>query len=173
MLDRVEKVTTPATGTVPASSSRQTITVLGPKDPDRVLAIDFEKFLDGLLRTPEPRAKDLDELSAGADLLLGLADGRTYNCTYNPRAPNPELPLAERILALTDEALDTAHRILEQDAYHTLYFDTEDERVAAERMEHTLKLLDYRDDKDTFEEVCRLLLSRAAAEDPSAATELL
>ena len=62
---------------------------------------------------------------------------------------------------------------MEQDAYHTLYFDTEKERMTAERIEHTLKLLDYRDDKDTFHEVCRLLLSRNAAEDPATSQELL
>ena len=172
MLAGTEKATAPASA-LPAGGIRQTITVLGPSDPDRVLAIDFEKFLDGLLCTPEPREEDLDELSAGADLLLGLEDGRTYSATYSPRAPDPKLPLAERILALTDETLDTAHRILQQDSYHALYFDTEEERSAAERMEHTLKLLDYRDDEDTFHEVCRRLLSRNAAENPSASQELL
>lgn len=152
------------------------LTVHGPRDPDRVLTVDFDAFVDALAATPDPRVEDMPALSAGADLLLSIMDG---DLRFEKAAPaaEPAAPtgadLADRILGLTDDAFEYAHRILEQDAYNTYHYENEEHQKMCESMEATLKLLDHSDDDALFEDTCRQLLQMTNAQDAAAARELL
>lgn len=150
----------------------ETFAVHGTPEPDRVLTVDFSRFVDALAATPDPRTADVAGLSAGSDLLLGIMEG---DLVFEKAAPaaSAGADLADRILALTDDAFEYAHRILEQDAYNIAYHENEDHKRLCEMMQATLTLLDYTDDAAVFRSACSQLLAREGAEDAAAARELL
>lgn len=153
-------------------AAHQTLHVSGPADPDRVLTLNFDAFVDALKNVSEPLSGEIDGLAAGADLLLGIMDGALDFGSATPGAP-PRATLAERLLALTDGAFEHAHRILEQDGYDTCYLNDAAHEAAATRMRKTLKLLDYREDPRVFEQLADQLRALAGVEDRTAAGELL
>lgn len=154
------------------AAARTTARVSGPAHPARVLTVDFDRFVEALGEVREPVASEMDRLAAGSDILLGIMHGYMHFGAGSPGLP-PEADLADRILALTDTALENAHRILEQDAYHVEYQEDEADPGSSERMRQTLKLLDYRDDPDVYRDLATRLLAHAPAEDPAAARGLL
>ena len=166
-------IETPATARPNApTNARTTVRVSGPFHPARVLTVDFDRLVEALGEVQEPIAREMEGLAAGSDLLLGILHGDLSFGAASPGAP-PGADLAGRILALTDTALDFAPRILEQDAYNTLYFGDDNHRASSERLRQTLKLLDYRDDPDVYRDLATRLLAHAPVEDPAAARGLL
>lgn len=152
-----------------ANAGTLRIPVSGGEDPDRVLTLRFDRFVEAAIALPEPDGDDeLRTLGRGADLLLGLMDG---GADFGTAAPGEPGDFASSVLALTDDAFDEAHRILAQDPYHHEHFGgagAEDDRVG-----FLLRLLDHLADDGAF---CRIrdgLLGAEPAEDASVAGELL
>lgn len=84
----------------------------GSEDAGRALTVDFSALLQtlGSLEDPDPDAESLYE--PGLDLLNALiAESEDFG-TAAPGV-DPGAPLAEQILAITDEAFDMAHTVLE------------------------------------------------------------
>ena len=156
----------------PGPFTTEVLAVHGPPDPDRVLTTNFDKFVDTLAASPDPRVEDVSRLSAGSDLILGIIDGDLRFGNAAPTVPQ-DSDLADRILALTDDAFGYAHRILEQDAYNTAYYENEEHQRMCENMETTLTLLDYTEGDTIFRRTCGQLILLEGAEDPAAAKELL
>jgi hypothetical protein len=145
------------------------IAVSGGDDPDRVLTLRFDLFVESAIALPEPEGDDeLRKLGRGADLLLGLMDG---GADFGTAAPGEPGDFASSVLALTDDAFDQAHRILAQDPYHHEHFGgagAEDDRVG-----FLLRLLDHLADDGIFRRIRDGLLGAEPAEDAAVAGELL
>lgn len=139
------------------SARARRIPVSGEENPDRVLTLRFDRFVDEMLATPEPRSRDdLERLGEGADFLLDLTGGGMPD------------DLAGAILALSDDAFDQAHRILAHEAYYEppdhYYADPEGRRLGP-----LLRLTDHLRDEATFAGIRDGLLNAEPAEDPSVA----
>lgn len=84
----------------------------GSEDAGRALTVDFSALLQtlGNLEDPDPAAESLYE--PGLALLNALiAESEDFGTASS--AVDPGAPLAEQILAITDEAFDKAHTVLE------------------------------------------------------------
>ena len=83
------------------------------KDENRRLVVDLAMLRRAVLSLPEPDPKDLSCARAGAALLSALMQ---ESSDFGPAAPGVPsgAPLADSILAFTDEALDAAYEILER-----------------------------------------------------------
>ncbi len=135
----------------------------GPANPDRALVIDFDRFVGALVAYPEPDDKLMRPVLAGLDLVRGL--------TRHSEVPNlgraaPGVPagagLAERFLALTDEALRGAVDLLNE-------AEEDDPHYRDQLPEHALSRAAAEDVFGGFtEEVRKALLSAEPAEDPGA-----
>lgn len=140
--------------------------VCGPEDPDRVLLVRFDRFVAEVLAAPEPRDPDeLERLGEGADLLLDLTGGGM------DKGVPPGMPgdLASTILALSDDALDQAHRILAHDEAYGEPPDHYHPDPEGRRLGSLLRLIDHLRDRDTFDGIRDGLLNAEPAEDPSVA----
>ncbi|MDN5697237.1 MAG: hypothetical protein L0G70_04585 [Rubrobacter sp.] len=84
----------------------------GSEDAGRALTVNFSALLQtlGSLEDPDPAAESLYE--PGLALLNALIAEREDFGTAAPGV-DPHAPLAEQILAITDEAFDKAHSVLE------------------------------------------------------------
>lgn len=92
----------------------QRVTVEGAEGgecAERRLSIRFDSFIETLSSLPDPDEKQVEEKLPGADLLAALA-GQTDSFGAAVADVGEDAPLAERILALTDEAFDAAVDIL-------------------------------------------------------------
>ncbi|MDP9477492.1 MAG: hypothetical protein M3R38_17710 [Actinomycetota bacterium] len=132
---------------------------------DRVLAFGFDRFVEELLAVPEPRDEgEIRRLGDGADFLLDLTSGEI---DLDVPAGTPG-DLATRVLAISDAALDQAHRILAHEGYEPP--DEYHPDPEGRRLNSLLRLTDHVRDADTFAGIRDALLKAEPAEDPSVAT---
>jgi hypothetical protein len=136
------------------------------RQADRVLTFGFDRFVKELLAVPEPRDEgEIERLAQGADLLLDLTSGEI---DLGAPAGTPG-DLASRVLAISDAALDQAHRILAHEGYEPPdHYHPDPE---GRRLNSLLRLTDHVRDADTFAGVRDAFLKAEPAEDPSVATE--
>ncbi|MDP9477845.1 MAG: hypothetical protein M3R38_19535 [Actinomycetota bacterium] len=82
-------------------------------DEGRRLVVDLAMLRREVLSLPEPDPENLGRARAGAALLSALM---RESSDFGPAAPGVPsgAPLADSILAITDEALDAAYEILER-----------------------------------------------------------
>ncbi len=140
------------------------IPVSGAADPDRVLTLRFDRFVEEVLGAPEPHdLGELDRLGAGADFLLDLTGG---GMDFGA-APGEPGDLADYVLALTDDALEEAHRILGYEAYEPPGHDHPDPH--GRWLGTLLRLTDHLGDEATFRAICDALIRAEPVEDPSVA----
>ena len=107
-------VAPPSGGSAPVSRSSVVVSPSSSgKDENRRLVVDLAMLRREVLSLPEPDPKDLSRARAGAALLSALMQ---ESSDFGPAAPGVPsgAPLADSILAITDEALDAAYEILER-----------------------------------------------------------
>ncbi len=139
---------------------------IGPgSQADRVLTFGFGRFVEELLAVPEPNDEgEIWRLGDGADFLLDLTNGEV---DLGAPAGTPG-DLASCVLALSDAALDQAHRILAHEAYEPP--DEYHPDPQGRRLNSLLRLTDHVRDADTFAGIRDALLKTEPAEDPSVAS---
>lgn len=84
----------------------------GSEDAGRALTLDFRAAVDALKAIPDPDPEAEAHYEPGLDLLGALVAESEDFGTAAPGA-GPHEPLAEQVLALTDEAFEQAHTVLE------------------------------------------------------------
>jgi hypothetical protein len=139
---------------------------IGPgSQADRVLTFGFDRFVGELLAVPEPTDEgEIRRLGDGADFLLDLTNGEV---DLGAPAGTPG-DLASCVLALSDAALDGAHRILAYEAYEPP--DEYHPDPQGRRLNSLLRLTDHVRDADTFAGIRDALLKTEPAEDASVAS---
>lgn len=160
-------------GEDPAGSEAPTPRILELQRPregvcaDRALRVRFGELLSLLLCAPDPDpedpsfARELGNLASGADFLHEVMSGGP------PTDVPPGTPgdLASYVLSLSDDVLDSAHRIIgfEPDYGYGPHPDAE-----GERLNRMMRLTDYLDPQGyTFDSIREAILEADATEDPS------
>lgn len=94
------------------SEPRQKLHLEGSEDAGRALTVEFAAFVNTLksIDDPDPAAKSYYE--PGLALLGALIEENEDFATAAPGVA-ADAPLAEQVLALTDEAFEKAHTVLE------------------------------------------------------------
>ncbi len=92
---------------------RSTHTLWNPEQPTRTLRVDFDAFVERLASLGEPGQKQLDALLAGVDLIRAM---NMESDDFGEAAPEADARanFAERLAALTDEALEAAGDLIEE-----------------------------------------------------------
>lgn len=93
--------------------ARSTHTLHNPEQPTRILTVDFDAFVEGLVSLGDPEHKRLDSLMAGVDLIRAMSMESDDFGTAAPGA-GAGANFAERVRALTDEALEAAGDLIEE-----------------------------------------------------------
>lgn len=130
---------------------------------ERVLTVSFDSLIEELTALADPDERKLEQKAPGADLLAALAGQTDSFGAASPGVPDAA-PLAERILALTDEAFDAAVEILNA-------ADLYDDRRTLEDPE--LKTLFLRLDGALFNSIAGHVSSLEAAADRRVAQEFV
>jgi hypothetical protein len=107
-------MTPPLRPDVPVPRSSVVVSRSGPEpEAGRRLVVDLAMLHREVLASAEPNPKDLRRARSGAALLSALMEESSdFGCAA-PGVPSGA-PLADSILAITDEALEAAYEILER-----------------------------------------------------------
>ncbi len=145
--------------------------------PDRALRVRFGEFLSRVLSTPEPDLeappvdedpdfdRELCDLAAGADLIHEIMNGGPPMGTP---AGGPH-DLASFFLSLTDDALDSAHRILGYEHHDPIWAAGLHPDAHGERLLRMMRLTDHIDPEGhTFASIRDAVLDAEPTEDPRA-----
>lgn len=84
-----------------------------PGQPTRTLSVDFDAFVERLVSLGEPRQKELDALAAALSLIRAMESESDDFGSAAPTAGD-RADFAERVAAITDEAFEAAHILLEE-----------------------------------------------------------
>lgn len=98
---------------MPVVDARPTHTLQNPERPTRTMTVDFDAFAARLVSLEEPGRERLGALMAGVDLIRAMSMesddfGRAATGT------DARADFAERVRALTDEALEAAGDLIEE-----------------------------------------------------------
>lgn len=139
------------------------VAVEGGPGAERRLVVRFGELVERLAALPDPDEAEVRRLLPGADLMRALMEEAD---SFGAAAPGTSAatPLAEQILALTDEAFAAAREILEgSDAF---------ERYG-EPPDPTLSVLMFRLDGGMVRSAARAIRHAPPAEDPSIGEEFV
>ncbi|MGH3088412.1 MAG: hypothetical protein ACRDSJ_13980, partial [Rubrobacteraceae bacterium] len=98
---------------VAAVHTRHTHNLCDPEQPRRAMTVDFDAFVDGLVSMGEPGQQRLEDLMAGVDLIRAM-DAEADDFGEEAPGVDARANFAERLAALTDEALEAAGALLEE-----------------------------------------------------------
>lgn len=93
--------------------TRSTHVLCEPEQPARILTVDFDAFAARIVSLEEPEQKHVDDLMAGLDLIRAMS---AESDDFGHAAPGTDAraDFAERVRALTDEALEAAGDLIEE-----------------------------------------------------------